>query len=121
MLMFFQQAGQVWQAGHEHEINSNVFSDAKNKEPDDAANPTPLGDDVEPEKEQDEELGAAGGSGEGAVSGDPLDVGNEEEVITGDQDDEDDEDDDEEEEDDDGDEEADEYLNKFINKGGEVS
>ena len=121
MLMFFQQAGQVWQAGHEHEINSNVFSDAKNKEPDDDAHPTPLGEDVELEKEQDEEPGgAAGGSGEGAVS-DPLDVGNEEEVITGDQDDEDNDDDDEEEEDDEEDAEADDYLNKFINKGGEVS
>ena len=41
-------------------------------------------------------------------------------MITGDQDDEDNDDDDEEEEDDDEDAEADDYLNKFINKGGEV-
>ena len=43
-------------------------------------------------------------------------------VTEGDQDEEDDdEDNDEEEEEDDADAEADEYLNKFINKGGEVS
>ena len=97
MLMFFRQAGQVWQAGHEHEINSNVFSDDKNKEPDDAANATPLRDDVEPEKEQDEEPGTEGEGEGGAVGSDPLDVGNEEEVIADDQDDEDDKDDGEEE------------------------
>ena len=121
LFLFFRQASQVWQAGHEHEINSNVFSDDKNKEPNDATNATPIGDDIEADKELDEEPGAVGGSEEGAVGGDPLEVGNEVTVAEDDHEEEDEEDDNEEEEDDDADAEADEYLNKLINKGGEVS
>ena len=106
MLMFFRQVGQVWQAVHVHEINSNVFLDVKNKEPDDDDNATPLGDNIEADKEPDEEPGAEGEGEGGAVDGDWLDVGNEVTVTQGDQDEEDDEDDDEEEEEDDADAEA---------------